>query len=303
MITNLNKNVAGVVLVIIATIFFSLQGILVKLLYQEGFSGLEVLFMRALICTPVFALYAFIRMPKGTILSLNKNILVTSVLIGVVGYYMGPIVDYTALTKIDVGVERMLFYIFPAFVMAINSILHKSLPSKIQVSAFCIIELGIYLVMGGFNTHVNAVGAALAICAAFLFAIYIILNQHISRHIHHLPFLLLAFLGGMAAVSVHYFANFQTLPQISEKAYFLIAMLALFCTFLPLIALFEGIKCIGSNRAAFISAIGPVMATLLAYFILGEKLQSLQILGGAVIVFAILWLEYRGKKLSYQERM
>jgi len=52
---------------------------------------------------------------------------------------------------------------------------------------------------------------------------------------------------------------------------------------------------IEASRASITATLEPVMAATFAYFVLGETLEPLQLLGGAMVLGAILMLSGRAK--------
>ena len=64
-------------------------------------------------------------------------------------------------------------------------------------------------------------------------------------------------------------------------------------TVLPFGLFFVGVNYIRSTRAAITATLEPVSAGFLAYFFLNERLEPLQVLGGVMVVGAIVLLQLR----------
>jgi drug/metabolite transporter (DMT)-like permease len=62
-------------------------------------------------------------------------------------------------------------------------------------------------------------------------------------------------------------------------------------TIIPLSLMAEGIRRIGSQRAAFASTIGPPSTAIMAAVFLDEQLTALQLLGIAIVSGTIVYLE------------
>jgi drug/metabolite transporter (DMT)-like permease len=70
-----------------------------------------------------------------------------------------------------------------------------------------------------------------------------------------------------------------------------ILYIAVMGTILPFGLYFMGINYIRSTRALITATLEPISAGFMAFFFLGEGMEHLQVLGGAVVVGAILLLQ------------
>jgi drug/metabolite transporter (DMT)-like permease len=64
--------------------------------------------------------------------------------------------------------------------------------------------------------------------------------------------------------------------------------MAIFSTVLPVVLMAEGMRRIGSSKAAIMSSIGPVATILLGFVFLGEQMTLLQIGGAALVMAGVL---------------
>ncbi len=69
--------------------------------------------------------------------------------------------------------------------------------------------------------------------------------------------------------------------------------MAIFCTFMPLLLIAEGIKRIGASRFALLNTSGPVITLFLCYIILQETMTYQQIIGSMVIIGILYMAEKR----------
>ena len=69
---------------------------------------------------------------------------------------------------------------------------------------------------------------------------------------------------------------------------------------LAFVTFFEGLKRIGPTSASTLSTFEPIVAVVLAAIVLGETISPIQVLGGALILAAVVVLarsdRWRGKK-------
>jgi len=75
-------------------------------------------------------------------------------------------------------------------------------------------------------------------------------------------------------------------------AWVLLAALALVSTFIPVLTLALGIKRIGASKAALVSFIGPVSTAVLAWLILGEEMDLVQLAGMGLVIAGVLAISF-----------
>jgi drug/metabolite transporter (DMT)-like permease len=71
--------------------------------------------------------------------------------------------------------------------------------------------------------------------------------------------------------------------------------LAVVSTFVPVLTINLGIKRIGASRAAIGSFIGPVSTAVLAWAILGESLEPIQLAGMLLVMAGVLVVSFERK--------
>jgi drug/metabolite transporter (DMT)-like permease len=83
-------------------------------------------------------------------------------------------------------------------------------------------------------------------------------------------------------------------PQLpaTNTGWATIAAIVLIATVLPVVAFLAGLERIGPTNAAMLSTLEPVVTVLLAALLLNETLQPLTLLGGGLILIAVLLLAH-----------
>jgi drug/metabolite transporter (DMT)-like permease len=72
------------------------------------------------------------------------------------------------------------------------------------------------------------------------------------------------------------------------SGWFAIAALALISTILAIGTLFAGIKLLGAPTAAMLSTLEPVVTIVLSMMILHQSVTKIQLIGGALILIAVV---------------
>ena len=71
----------------------------------------------------------------------------------------------------------------------------------------------------------------------------------------------------------------------------LILGLGLVATAIAIQTFYAGVKRVGGARASLISTVEPVYTVALAVILFGERLTPMQIVGGALVIFAVILAE------------
>jgi drug/metabolite transporter (DMT)-like permease len=74
--------------------------------------------------------------------------------------------------------------------------------------------------------------------------------------------------------------------------------MAAISTVMPIWSMAEGIKRIGANQVAMISAIGPVLTIFFGWLILNEAMTVAQLTGAGLVLAGVLLVSIKTKPLS-----
>jgi drug/metabolite transporter (DMT)-like permease len=283
----------GVVMVLASSIGFSSRGVLIKLSYPYGVDAVTLLALRMIFSLPLFALMAVFARQSETALTRSDWKMVVG--LGFLGYYLSSYLSFLGLLYVPASLERLLLYLTPTMVVVLSAILFKQAIRRHHVLALGLTYGGILLVLVE-NMVITAdpreiaIGALLGLGSALTFTVYLIASGTIIPRIGSARFT--AYASGTACGFV--IAQFMAIRDIESLALpmpvygYAIAM-ALFCTVIPTWMMSEGIRRIGANQSSMLSSIGPVATIVLAAWVLGEPITTLQVAGSA-LVLAGVWL-------------
>ena len=82
------------------------------------------------------------------------------------------------------------------------------------------------------------------------------------------------------------------IPRLTFNSWSAVAFLGIFCSGLAYIAWYDALKALSTAQTGVFLYIEPLVAVVVAFFILGEAITLASILGGAVILFGV-WLVNR----------
>ena len=226
-----------------------------------------------------------------------RSIFISDLHLGTPGCQAGALLDFWALTMIDASIERVLIFSYPAMVVLFTSVRDRAPPSRRVLLAAALTYIGIFFTMGGFDLtelRANLLGALLVLGSALSYAIYFIVGERYTREVGSAPFTVFAMTAATLCLVPHFWLTRDAgaeLAAITPAAWGLLLVIGVVCMFIPASLQAEGVRRIGAQRGAVLSTVGPPTTVVLAWALLGERLNGWQWLGIALIVAGILALD------------
>lgn len=287
---------SGIALASLGAIFFSAKAVVAKLLYREGIDAVSLIALRMLLATPVFlavALWTCVKSPR-----LSHRDLMRVGMLGLVGFYGSSMFDFLGLQYITAGLERLILFLTPTFVLLLGVFVFKRPVTGRQCLSMAFAYGGIVLVfshdvsLGGANV---VLGAGFVFAAAVLYAIYLLYSGELIQRVGTLRLVALAMSVSSVLSIGQYFVlrDAASLFQQSAEVWSLSAVNASLCTVVPVFLTMFGVARAGAGNAAQAGMIGPISTLFLAWWLLGEPLTALQGAGTALVLVGIFLLSTR----------
>lgn len=273
--------------VLCAAVGFSAKAVFVKLVYPFGVDPITVLALRMLLSLPFFLTLACLPRQSGERLAINDWLGVIG--LGLLGYYLSSVLDFYGLLYVNVGLERLILFLYPTIVLAASAaMLHQPIAPREWV-ALALSYSGIALAFAndlqlGRQEQV-IFGGALVFGAAVSYSGYILASGAYIQRLGVSRFTGLAMLSATLGVLTH-FAWARPLADLLQPPAVMwpIVLMALLGTVMPSVFLSEGLRRVGPSRTALLSTIGPVTSIGLGYAVLGESVSLQQLIGAALVI-------------------
>ncbi|MFV1921939.1 MAG: DMT family transporter [Methylotenera sp.] len=291
-----NRTLAGIFMVLVASVAFSSKAIMVKLAYVYPVNAATLIALRMLFSIPFFmGLIIWMRHSKRT-LKLSLNDVGLMMFIGVVTGYGSMWLNFAGLSYVTAGLERVILFLYPTIVILLNCMLHRHQITKHEIVALILSYVGVFLVVGHdlamptTATTNTLLGAGLVLGSAITYAFYLVLSGRIIPRIGATLFTAYTMTIISIASGVHFLVteDLNLAMHLPIQVYGIGLMIALIATVLPSIMLNMGIQRLGSNKVSLVSSIGPVSTIFLAWLILGEPVTWLQVAGTALVLSGVL---------------
>ena len=119
--------IAAAALVFAGALLFGTKGVLIKLSYPYGVSPLAMLMLRLVVALPCFMALAWVERQRAQApLSWGERGVCAA--LGLLGYHLASWLDFEALALLSVGLERMVLFAFPTFVVLLPAIWYRRMP-------------------------------------------------------------------------------------------------------------------------------------------------------------------------------
>jgi drug/metabolite transporter (DMT)-like permease len=272
-------------------ILFSTKGIFIKLAYGEGVGTEMLLSLRMLVALPVYLviLALVLRREDKWREALTVRVVLASMAVGILGYYVSSYLDFLGLTFVTAQYERLVLFTYPFFVLLFGVWFFGDRMIWGVVPAM-LVSYGGLLVIFGWNLAVSpeglVPGTLLVLSSAVTFALY----QHLAkRQMVVIGASLFTCIGmstaalcaiGQSVVRNGIFAYGALAPSV----WFYGLALGVLGTVLPSFLMNAGMARIGARATSSTAAFGPVVTILIAVVVLDEPFTPFHALGTALVL-------------------
>ncbi|MEW6376873.1 MAG: DMT family transporter [Thermodesulfobacteriota bacterium] len=289
----------GYIYILIGTTFWGVSSVVAKALFNIGLSPIELVFIRLTLATLTLAFILFLFDRRRIFISLKD--LPYFLVLGFVGVAGMQFTYYYTISKIHVGPAILLQYIQPVWVSIYAFLFQKEPISKGKIASLLLAVIGCYLVVGGYQIdllRLNKTGIVSGLTASLFFTFYALYGEKGLKKYDSWTLILYGFGFG----ALFYWILISPMRIIagghSFKIWMTFLYIAIFATLIPFGFYFKGIERIRATRASITATWEPVVAGFAAYFVLGEILYPLQVLGGMGVIAAVVLLQISREKAA-----
>jgi len=294
--------------VAISAIGYGSGSLFAKAIYPTGFDWLDLLVWRHMLAALILGTVV-LALPAGraALRGLSRGRALRAFAVGLL-FTANAATYFGSLTWIDASLSGLMTYAYPAIV-AVLSIFFAHAPSGPRPwIALAIATTGVVLGIGGIpDTKEPAlIGLVLAVASPIIYSGYIILAARMAGEtksgtgasggggtppLAAIPLSLLGTAVGMFLLRAALGRELLPLP-IPDGALLPIIGVATIAGIIPIGAFYIGAQRLGAARAALISTVEPIYTIVAAGYIFGESLTGIQLVGGAMILGAVVVAEW-----------
>jgi len=277
------KKLIGILLIAISAASFGTLAIFGRYVYADGMDIFTALFIRFSTSAVFMILVLILRkehFPRG-------RILVQLIGMGAVGYVGQSFLYLSAIKYASTGLVALLLYLYPMFVFILSVILLHE-----KVTAVKVVALVLSLVGAGLTVDPDGgqlLGVVMIIAAALVYSVYIVVGANVMKHVTAFQSSAVVFMSAGAVYGMLTFANGVHLPT-SNTGWLAMLGMVVFSTIIAITTFLAGLEIVGPTNAAMLSTLEPVVTVLLAAWLFGERLTSITLIGGGLILAAVIVL-------------
>lgn len=290
----------GYLMVSSAALLFALNGTVSKVVLQSGISSLELTQVRATGAFLGFGLVLAFTHREN--LRLRRRELPYLIVFGIAGVAAVQWLYFVSISRLPIGIALLLEYLAPILIAIWAwAVFKERIRRRIWV-ALVLALVGLSFVVEAWSgIALDGLGVAAALCAAVAYAVYVLMAERavIRRDPASLTCYGFLFAGLFWAVvqpvwrfpagrlddSVSLLGHLErfALPVWSLMLYVVVA--GTMATFLLVAA---ALRHISATRVGIVAMLEPVAASGVAFLWLGESFGPSQLLGGGIVLVAIL---------------
>lgn len=295
---NNRQAIFGYLFVLLSAFGFSAKAVLVKLAYSYShqLDAITLMVLRMAISLPFFLVVALWTANDSAKANdaqrLNRKDWLMIFGLGLLGYYIASFLDFAGLQYISAGLERLIIFLYPTFVVLFTAAAQRKAINRHQALALVLSYAGMIFVFVD-NREAMAssgllLGSALVLASAIAFAFFLMGSGAMVKRVGSTRFTAYSMTVACLATGLHFSLQHGVeLLNLPDKVYWVALIMAVFSTVLPAFFMNAGIHRIGAGSASIISSIGPIGTLGLAFLLLGETLTVAQLSGTALILIGV----------------
>ena len=287
------------IIILLAGIMWGVLGVFVKELRQYGFTPLQISSLRWIFSAAVTFAAVIITNRKKLKIAI-KDIWIFA-FTGIFSLLAMTAFYFMSMAATSIAVSDILMYTAPIWVLVFSVIFFKERITVGKTLSTVLVFTGCVLVCGLIGSSeeaaFNPLGIVWGLCSGIAYSLYSIVGKTALKKYNRLTIVTYNFI--FAAVGSLFIADIpQTFHHIAENlpAVKYILLTAVIGTVLPFFLYTSGLKHTPASKAAIMSSMDPISATVISIFAAKEKISGLQLIGIGLIISAILLLQLQKPK-------
>jgi len=290
----------GFALAALGAVLFSAKAIVVKLTYRYGVDAVTIIGFRMMLSLPFFAViggFQARRARRGQLPVLTPGERFKIVFLGFIGYYLSSFLDFLGLQTISAGLERLILFLSPTFVLLISRVYFKRPIAPRQWLALSLSYVGVVLVFLqdlSFSGDQVLIGSGYVLAAALTYSVYLIGSGELIKRVGATRLVAYAMTVSAVVTIAQFFLvhSWQGLAQ-PLPVYELSLVHAVVNTVIPVFMIMWAVARVGAPLTAQLGLLGPISVVLLAAWLLAEPITPMQLAGTVFVLVGVVVLGKR----------
>jgi drug/metabolite transporter (DMT)-like permease len=271
---------------------FGAMAIFAKLAYGEGATVGTVLTVRFALAAVLFWIVVAATGRLRELRALDRRHVAAGLTLGACGYALQSGCYFAALERIDASLLSLVLYTFPAMVAGAAVALGRERMDGRRLTALALASGGLALVVAGAGAGaLEPLGLMLGLSAALVYTTYILVSDGVVGRMSPAVLSALVCSGATVSLAVGSTLLGQLRPgDVTAAGWGWLVCIAVVSTVAAIGLFFAGLRRVGPTTASILATVEPLVTVLLAFLVFGETLRPVQILGGALVLTAVVVL-------------
>jgi drug/metabolite transporter (DMT)-like permease len=221
-------------------------------------------------------------------------------LLGFLGITFHQWLQSNALQTSEAGTTAWIVSTTPVFMAVLGWFLLKERLGWTKNLGILLAFVGVLIVISKGNlgslsvAKFGAAGDVLILISAINWAVFSVLSRPgLKSHSASLMMFLLMVFGWLFTTLIFLTTGgLREIPSITLNSWMALGFLGVFCSGLAYVAWYDALKALTTAETGVFLYLEPLVAVVVAFFVLGEAITLASLLGGAVILFGV-WLVNR----------
>lgn len=284
----------GYLLVAAGAAMFALGGNLARYLLDDGVSAMRLSQLRSAGSLVLLAVALAVTRPR--LMRVRRADAPQLAFLGICGLALVHASYYAAIARLQIGVALVIQYMAPLLLLLWLRVRYGRRLAPSLWGAVALSIAGCLLVVRAYSPgSLDGAGVLYAAGAAVTFAIYMVASERAGRRYLPVTTLLWAFAFASlfwAVVQPWWSFPFARLDLLLALGVIVVG------TLLPFICVVAALRHLPAPRAAIVATLEPVLAAVFAWWLHDEHLAPIQLVGGALVLAAVLWVQARRPDLE-----
>lgn len=273
---------------------FALGGNLARYMLDDGVSALRLSQLRSAGSLLLLALVLALRRPQ--LMRVRRADLPQLAFLGICGLALVHATYYAAIDRLEIGVALVIQYMAPLLLLVWLRFRHGRRLAPSLWGAVALSIGGCALVVRAYDPGaIDGLGVLYAAGAALTFAIYMVASERAGQRYESVTTLLWAF--AFASLFWAVVQPWWSFPLRRVDVWLGLGVIVI-GTLLPFICVVAALRHLPAPRAAIAATLEPVLAAVFAWWLHDEHLAIVQLIGGALVLGAVLWVQARRPDLD-----
>ena len=281
---NAKHNLRGIVATLLSTLFAGLAPILGKLAFQAGVDPITLVALRTALAAGL--LWFFYRLFWRRFIAINWRNLAGCVGMGIANG-VGSLLYYNGLSRMDASLAHLLYSMYPFWVFIfLFAAGHRV--SRMSIVRLVLALIGVFALTYTGTQGVDWLGVMLLLSSGALYAWHLVLGQWTLADMDSRSVTLYVLSTMAVVVTAARLLNGAPWTPITGGGWLAVLGLTLFPTILARLLMFAGLQSLGGAQTSLLGLAELLIALLVAFLWLGERLTLWQWLGGVFLMVSVI---------------